>query len=119
MKNNKALLVALVLSLGLTVFLSVKGCQSNTAEVQDTVPPPQLEHDHDHDHDHNETSEHTDSEVMSLIENNLDREDLTDAELAELFEACDYAHSKSLISQEQMLKNGKLRIAKSSIPKEI
>ncbi len=107
MNINKALLVALVLSIGLAGYLAYKGFNSYTVQIPDAnVVEASVE-------------QLTDNELLERVTTALDKASLSGQELSQLFIWCEQAHEKELLSNEQLFRYAKLKIDNSQQPMEM
>jgi tetratricopeptide (TPR) repeat protein len=107
MNINKALLVALVLSIGLAGYLAYKGFNSYTVQIPDASA---LQASSDH---------LSNDELLDKVTAALDKKSLSSQELSQLFTWCEQAHEKELLSNEQLFQYAKLKIDNSQQPMEM
>ena len=107
MNINKALLAALVLSIGLAGYLAYKGFNSYTVQVSD-LDVPVLE-----------VEALSDEELTSKVRSLLDKKSFSEQELNEFFSLSERAHERELLSDAELFRYAKLKIDNSQQPMEM
>ncbi len=106
MNINKALLLALVLSIGLGTYLYMNGRQTDTMVVSDEKEKKQS------------TENLGEAEVTSYLQEHLSHASPSDADLDKVLEYSAIANEKGWLTLDQKLKYGTLKIETSPAPME-